>query len=280
MKKRMSNADCGIQNKKFKYGKRADKPLVISASRRTDLVGCYPEALLERLQEYPPDGVHSLVIWTKNPRNMIVAGPLRNTLEKYRQVFVHLTITGMGGGLFEPMIPPWKEAVEMIGPLIDMAGDPRRISWRFDPILETEGHGHTYSNFDLFPRLSRAIAPFGIRSCRVSWVSPYKKVISRMEKKGWHLVTRTREERVIQADHLLQICREHGMTLSFCCMEGFPMSRCIDGELLSGIHPNGQRCSMKKARGQRPLCGCTESLDIGWYSLRCRHGCLYCYAIP
>ena len=243
-------------------------------------MGCYPEALVERLQEYPPEGVHSLVIWTKNPRNMIVEGALKDTLERYRQIYVHLTITGMGGGEFEPMIPRWEEAVRMIGPLIDLVGGPRRISWRFDPILEADGHGQAFSNFDLFPHLAGAIAPFGIRSCRVSWVSPYKKVLARVAKKGWVLVTRTVEERVKQANTLIRIAREHGMSLSFCCMEGLPISRCIDGELLSEIHPDGQRCSTKKAKGQRLFCGCTESLDIGWYSLRCRHGCLYCYAVP
>jgi hypothetical protein len=276
----MGISECGIQNKKSGIRKLADAALVISASRRTDLVGCYPEAMLERLREFPPESVHSLVVWTKNPKNMIVAGPLKNTLKNYRQVYVHLTITGMGSGEFEPMIPPWKEAVEMIGPLIDMVGDPRRISWRFDPILETERGGHTYSNFDLFPRLSGAIAPLGIRSCRVSWVSPYKKVLRRLERKGWGLVTRTVEGRALQANTLIRVAREHGMSLSFCCMEGLPISQCIDGDLLSELHPDGQRCSTKKARGQRPLCGCTESLDIGWYSLRCRHGCLYCYAVP
>ena len=269
-----------MRNEKSKIPEGIDESLVISASRRTDLVGCYPEALVERLPEFPSESVHSLVIWTKNPRNMIVEGALKNTLEKYRQIYIHLTITGMGGSEFEPMIPPWGEAVGMIGPLIDLVGDPRRISWRFDPILETEGHGQTYGNFDLFPRLAEAIAPFGIRSCRVSWVSPYKKVLARMEKKGWHLITRTVKERADQANRLIQVGREHGMNLSFCCMEGLPVSRCIDGGLLSELHPDGQGCSVKRAKGQRPLCGCTESLDIGWYSLRCRHGCLYCYAVP
>ncbi len=280
MKHRLRIADRGIRNTKSKIRRMGDEPLVISASRRTDLVGCYPEVLVERLQEFPSESVHSLVIWTKNPRNMIVEGALKNTLEKYRQIYIHLTITGMGGGEFEPMIPPWGEAVGMIGPLIDLVGDPRRISWRFDPILETEGHGKTYSNLDPFPRLAEAIAPFGIRSCRVSWVSPYKKVLARMARKGWHLVARTVEERVNQANTLIQVGREHGMSLFFCCMEGLPISRCIDGELLSKIHPDGQRCSTDKAKGQRPLCGCTQSLDIAWYSLRCRHGCLYCYAVP
>jgi hypothetical protein len=269
-----------MQNKTSRIPERTNESLVISASRRTDLVGYYPEALVERLQEFPSQSVHSLVIWTKNPKNMIVEGALRNTLERYRQIYVHLTITGMGGSEFEPMIPRWEEAVGMIGPLIDLVGDPRRISWRFDPILETEGDGQRYSNFDLFPGLAEAIAPFGIRSCRVSWVSPYKKVVARLARKGWRLVSRTPQERNDQANKLIQIGRGRGMSIFFCCMEGLPISRCIDGELLSEIHPGGQRCSTKKAKGQRLLCGCTESLDIGWYSLRCRHGCLYCYAVP
>jgi len=280
MKDRLGMADLGIQDTKSKIHKMADKPLVISASRRTDLVGCYPEALVERLHEFPSESVHSLVIWTKNPRNMIVKGALKDTLEKYRQIYVHLTITGMGGSEFEPMIPPWEETVGMIGPLIDLVGGPRRISWRFDPILETEGDGGRYSNFDLFPSLAEAIAPFGIRSCRVSWVSPYKKVLARLARKGWHLTSHSSQERKDQANTLIRIGREHGMSLFFCCMEGLPISRCIDGEFLTEIHPDGRRCSTKKANGQRALCGCTESLDIGWYSQRCQHGCLYCYATP
>ena len=257
-----------------------DKLLVISASRRTDMVGCYPEVMLERLQGFPAKSVHSLVIWTKNPKNMIVHGSLRRTLREYPQIYVHLTITGMGGAEFEPMIPTWEEAVGMIPPLTDIVGDPRRISWRFDPILETEGHGRIYSNFGLFPRLAEAIAPLGVKSCRVSWVSPYKKVLARLANKGWYLAPQNLKERLNQENILTQVAREHGLSLFFCSMEGFPISRCIDGELLSEIHPDGRGCSKEKARGQRAFCGCTQSLDIGWYSLKCQHGCLYCYACP
>ena len=83
-----------------------------------------------------------------------------------------------------------------------------------------------------------------------------------------------------QAERLRKMAADQGMDLYFCAMEGFPVSRCIDGGLLGEIHPDGWPCSGEKARGQRALCGCTESLDIGWYSLSCGHGCLYCYAIP
>jgi hypothetical protein len=253
---------------------------VISASRRTDMVGCYPKVLLERLQELPAERVHSLVIWTKNPRNMIVDSALKRTLRSYRQIYIHLTITGMGGGEFEPMIPTWEETLRMIPEVIDLVGDPQRVSWRFDPILEVEGQGRIYSNFDFFPRLAEAISSLGLRTCRTSWVSPYKKVLARLANRGWYLTARTLQEKLKQANMLTQAAREYGLGLFFCSMEGFPISRCIDGEFLSGIHPDGLGCSKERSRGQRPLCGCTRSLDIGWYSLKCRHGCLYCYACP
>jgi len=254
--------------------------LVLSASRRTDLVGCYPDVLLQQLLDIPPEAVHSIVIWTKNPQNMIAEGALKKTLKRYRQVFVHLTITGMGGGEFEPLIPPWEETVRMMGPLIDLVNDPGRITWRFDPILEVEGHEKTYSSLELFPLLASAISPWGIKTCRVSWVSPYRKVLARLAKKGWYLIPSDLRVRKKQAEELEQTAGTHGMNLYFCSMEGFPLSRCIDGGLLSQIHPDGLTCSQVRAKGQRQLCGCTESLDIGWYSLRCKNGCLYCYALP
>ena len=253
---------------------------VISASRRTDLISCYPEVLVERLGKIPPEAVHTLVIWTKNPKNMVAGGMLCRTLRNYRQIYVHLTITGMGGSEFEPLIPPWEKTVEMVEGLIDLVEDPRRISWRFDPILEVEGHGRSFNNFGLFPVLAEAIAPWGIKDCRVSWVSPYKKVMNRLARGGWRLCSKTFAERTRQAEHLARVAEKYGMILHFCSMEGFPISRCIDGEALSRIHPEGAQCSREKDRGQRERCGCTKSLDIGWYSLRCRHGCLYCYAIP
>lgn len=254
--------------------------LVLSASRRTDLVGCYPETLIERLKEYPPDRIHTIVLWTKNPKNMVLWEGLKEALSCYRQIYVHLTITGMGGSAFEPQIPSWEETTGLLGELGKMTKSPERICWRFDPILEAERGGEKFSNLTYFPRLAEAVAPFGIKQVMVSWVSPYKKVTARMAKSGWQLCQKSPEEKRKQAKFLEEVCGRFGFSLRFCSMEGFPVSRCIDGETLSRLHPEGLSCSQEKARGQRELCGCTKSLDIGWYTDRCRHACMYCYALP
>jgi len=254
--------------------------LVLSASRRTDLVGCYPEELVGRLRKYPPDRVHTIVLWTKSPKNLVMRGRLRETLSRYPQIYIHLTITGMGGSVFEPRIPRWEETVALLGELAAAAESPERICWRFDPILNAEKNGEEFGNLPYFPRLAEAIAPLGVRQVKVSWVSPYRKVIARLAKEGWRLLQKNMEEQRRQAVFLEDVCRRFGLTLSFCAMEGFPVSRCIDGEELARLHPERAPCATERARGQRALCGCTQSLDIGWYTDRCRHACLYCYALP
>jgi len=255
-------------------------PVVISASRRTDLVGCYPDYLIEKLQAYPPETVHTLVIWTKNPGNMIRHQALREALSQYAQVYVHLTITGLGGSVLEPGIPPWEQVDEMVPELVHLAKGPERITWRFDPIIAAQYCSGVIENIPLFPVIAEKMRKHGITACRTSWASPYKKVIRRMQKKGLTLRPFNAEEQAAQAVELEEIADSLGIKIYYCSMEGFARSRCIDGALLSALHPQGLACSLKKAKGQRPACGCTESIDIGWYSLKCGHGCIYCYAEP
>ncbi len=150
-------------------------------------MACYPEFLIEKLRDYPPEQVHSLVIWTKNPQNMIAPGALRQTLERYRQLYVHLTITGLGGTVLEPHIPPGETLLQMVPAVIELVKGPERISWRFDPIVRCMAHGSQISNIEMFDALARSMAAAGVSTCRTSWVEPYPKVLRRLEKKGVRL---------------------------------------------------------------------------------------------
>ena len=260
--------------------KNSDVPTVISASRRTDLVCCHQDYLIEKLKEYPPEKVHTVVIWTKNPYSMISSGLLRSVLSSYSQLYIHLTVTGLGGTILEPGIPPWEKVVAMIPGIVDLVKNPERISWRFDPIVRVGVNGEEISNYHLFQEIADHFSCSGITTCRTSWVEPYRKVMRRLENKEIRLLPHTREERLEHAKQLSEIAGEIGMQIMHCSMDEFPVSRCIDGKLFSRLHPQGLECSFKKAKGQRKLCGCTESLDIGWYSMKCPNGCLYCYAEP
>lgn len=255
-------------------------PIVLSASRRTDLVGCYPEYFIEKLKTYPPEKVHTIVIWTKNPYNLIYHHVLPSVLKQYSQLYIHLTITGLGGTILEPHIPPWEQVIDLLPELIKLTGGPERISWRFDPIVTVEDGSCQFENFPLFSVIAKSVSVHRITACRTSWATPYKKVFQRMQQKGFILKTLTHAEQMAQAHQMSEVAHSLGMELHYCCMEGFTRSRCIDGELLNRLHPERLSCSTRKAKGQRARCGCTESIDIGWYSLKCAHGCLYCYAEP
>ncbi|HUU53694.1 MAG TPA: hypothetical protein VMY87_02150, partial [Armatimonadota bacterium] len=70
---------------------------VISASRRTELLAHYPDDLAARLRKIGPRNVHTVVVWTKDPRNLLEHEALRAVLSEVGQVFLHWTITGLGG---------------------------------------------------------------------------------------------------------------------------------------------------------------------------------------
>ena len=113
----------------------------------------------------------------------------------------------------------------------------------------------------------------------LSWMDVYSKVRKRLNKAGIEPVSLSKKEWQKESDWIHKTAGESGITVHGCCVEGLPDSSCIDGRLLTELHPNLERASSNKAKGQRGRCGCTESWDIGWYN-SCPGGCLYCYAQP
>lgn len=254
---------------------------VISASRRIDMVGCFPEETAEILaRKCPPEKVHTLVIWTKNPLPMLKHRQLNQQLSKYDQIFLHLTVTGMGKTPLEPRVPSIEENLNHLPEIIRFLGSPARIRFRFDPIVHLiTPSGERYSNISLFGEIAPKITALGIHNVSISWMSVYKKVRTRLEKHGYRILPLTSAQQKQDFNFLTSLTSEHNISLHFCSIPGLPISRCIDGELLNKLHPSGEICSTTRAKGQRKLCGCTESWDIGWYH-SCLHGCLYCYANP
>jgi len=254
---------------------------VVSASRRIDMVGTQPQRLVEILRtKNPPSEVHTLVIWTKNPLALLRNQLLRETVSGYSQVFVHCTITGMGNTVLEPGIPPMEDSLNSLSELAELVGSPERIRLRFDPIVHLVfPDGSSYSNLHHFKRVASAAGILSLSAVTVSWVELYSKVKSRLAKEGITAVVPSAKELEEERDYLLEKCDANRLRLLGCCAEGLESSRCIDGELFNRLHPLGAKCSTAKARGQRRLCTCTESLDMGWYTA-CSHGCIYCYANP
>lgn len=262
-------------------GNSGNKYKVISASRRIDMVGCYPDEFVQILEKRcPPETVHTLVIWTKNAANLFKHSALSSKIRQYSQLYIHYTVTGMGGTFIEPAVPTTEQAMAFLPQIIELVGSPVRVRFRFDPIVHfILPDGKKFCNLQLFKTLAPRIAELGIKDLSISWMSEYKKVLTRLARAKIGVMKISNEQWREEVETIFHIANHYGLNIHGCCVPGLPRSRCIDGELYNRLHPLGLTCSTKKAKGQRKGCGCTESWDIGWYH-QCLHGCLYCYANP
>ena len=234
-----------------------------------------------------PDKIHTVVLWSKDLRNLLAnAHGLRDLLARYDQLYLHLTITGLGGTGVEPGVPSSREALAQVAGLADLVGDPRRVSVRFDPVLFWEENGERRSNLPLFAEVAEVSAGHGIRDIRISFAQWYGKARRRAAARRFPYVDPPDEEKRAHAAGLAAIAAARGIVLHACSQPllagvlGIRSSSCIDGALLEEIHPGREPASRRKDRGQRADCFCTESKDIGSYTQACPHGCVYCYANP
>ncbi|MBD3168681.1 MAG: DUF1848 family protein, partial [candidate division Zixibacteria bacterium] len=161
---------------------------VISVSRRCDLIAHYPDYVINELQKYPPGEAHTVVIWTKNPENLTKHISLYQALREYSNLYLLLTITGMGGTIVEPGVPYPEEVFKQIPDIIDFAGGPEHIGIRYDPLIEIidTSNNNRYSNMseDKFEPVLEMISLNKIPRLIVSVAQKYGKSEKRMKKMG------------------------------------------------------------------------------------------------
>jgi DNA repair photolyase len=231
--------------------------------------------------------VHTVVLWSKDFSNLLRnEHGLRDLLAAYDQVYLHFTVTGLGGTEVEPGAPGLRQALAQLPGCVAFAGSPLRVSVRFDPVLFWEDGGAVRSNLPFFPEIAAAAAEQGIRDIRTSFAQWYGKAVRRAVSRRFPFFDPSDEEKRTHAAALAEIAAAHSLTLHACCqpflagIPGLKPSACIDGALLQSLHPGRESTSRRKDRSQRADCLCTESKDIGSYTQACPHGCIYCYANP
>ncbi len=256
---------------------------VISASRRVDLVAFYPDYMVKRLEEIGTENIHTLVIWTKDPENILSHPKLRGVLRRLNQIYVLLTVTGLGGTPLEPYAPTHDRIFQKLPQLITFMGSPQRLALRYDPLIDVIYQGKTrISNIDLdlFERILSQAHLLGIKRVIVSYLTLYPKVEKRLRENGFKLMEHRIGEIIDFIKRRMWPSTEKlGMELSTCVLPDLTTKGCIDGKTLIELHPLREACSLVKDRSQRASCHCTKSMDIGqWFA--CYHNCLYCYGNP
>jgi hypothetical protein len=276
---------------------------VISASRRTDLARCFPDKLASWLAagraavpnpfnrktrdvDLHPEAVHTLLFWSKDYARLLAnEHGLRDRLRDYAQLFFHLTLTGLGGTTLEPGVAEPSVVARQLAALVELAGSPERVTWRFDPIIVWRQGARVASNLRGLDQWMTMASGAGLKRVTVSLCQDYPKIRRRFARAGIARVEPTAARVRALAMRLLDLGAQHGLDVQSCCCPplaaaGLAPARCVDSGLLTRLHPQGLPAASGKDQGQRPACGCTPSLDIGDYALSCPRGCLYCYANP
>lgn len=259
--------------------------MIISASRRTDIPAFYAEWFLNRLQagfvlvrnprnpqqlgrvELSPDKVDCLVFWTKNPLPMLAALDAIDRLG-YKYYF-EFTLTPYDRQI-ERNLPAKEQLAEVFRKLSDRLG-ANRVDWRYDPIL-LQGNFSIAAHLEHFAKLCEALHS-KTRRCILSFVDQYRHVKD--------IPAIQAENILVLAEGFSRIAQKYDLALLSCAetiaLEQFGIAHaaCIDKLKIESII--GTAIKAKKDAGQRPACGCIESVDIGAYDT-CSHGCSYCYA--
>lgn len=310
----------------------AAAPVIISASRSTDIPAFYAKWFFNRLVKgycawYNPfnqkkmyisfKNCRVVVFWSKNPKPIL---PYLNELDKSGiHYYFQVTLNDYVKEGLEPNVPSVEERVETFKELSEMIGR-ERVIWRFDPLIIAP---------DITPRdLLIRIWNVGnkLKGCTDKLVfsfvdvKAYRKVQNNLVKETI-LFTKgdvenaeanniQRIEIVEGLKKIREAWHKEGWDIEMAtCAEDFDLNaygiehnRCIDGELMKRIFaedkelvyylhtlkwpekdmfgeipPIPQKTKNVKDTGQRKICGCMVSKDIGMYNT-CRHFCVYCYA--
>lgn len=310
----------------------ATAPVIISASRSTDIPAFYAKWFFNRLAKgycawYNPFNQQKMyisfknckvvVFWTKNPKPII---PYLHELdERGIHYYFQVTLNDYVKEGFEPNVSYVEDRVKTFKHLSDMIGK-ERVIWRFDPLIITPN----ITPSELLDRIWRIGNMLKGYTDKLVFsfvdVKAYRKVQSNLVKETM-LFTKENVENAeanyaqrIEIVEGLQKMREawHNeswdIAMATCAEDidleayGIEHNRCIDGELMKRIFADDEElvyylhtlkwperdmfgnlpqipiktCKVKDA-GQRKVCGCMVSKDIGMYNT-CRHFCVYCYA--
>jgi hypothetical protein len=270
--------------------------MIISASRRTDIPAFYSNWFMNRIRagfvlvrnpfnalqlrhvSLAVADVDAIVFWTRNARKLI---PHLPELDRrgYRYYFQY-TITGYPSAL-EKSVPGLDQALRTFAELSEQVG-PERVLWRYDPILLSSLSGID-EHRRRFATIAAALAGKTSR-VTISVAEFYQKTRKNLGRvEGLTCTDLAQDPSQLQAlvANLAGMAAQHGMDMHTCASgidltnAGATSGKCIDEHRLKTVF--GVDYPLLKDKGQRPACGCVQSVDIGEYNT-CLHGCAYCYA--
>ncbi len=270
-----------------RYRQQVGEATCVDISRRTDPARV--ARVWENLQEiYDACGAPWIVqILTKDVSGTLRLGEglLRKLIEAGSTVTAQVTITGLAGTIWEPLVPT--DGIQHLSRLAAVLGGPEHVKWRYDPIIPTVHDERRFRD------LAQRVADTGVRLGVINFVAPpgrYNRVDRRLSQllPGWSsgMTDYDMAWRKRIASELVEEAARVGIRLSCCAechhlaseIEGLGRAACGDHSWFTAL---SGRITMPRApyKGSRPGCGCARYYDVGSYGhwSKC-HRCAYCYA--
>lgn len=296
---------------------KAVSPIIISASRSTDIPAFYSRWFMNRLQKgylkwINPFNQQSIyisfsdtrliVFWSKNPKPLIKYLPELD--DKGIHYYFQFTLNNYTEENFEPNLPVLEKRIDTFIQLSELIGK-EKVIWRFDPLLLTNDLG-ILQLLDKIKSVGDKLHPF-TEKLVISFadIEVYKKVKANLKSAKILHKEFTIEKMQALAAGLTELNNEWGLKIATCAeivnldSYGIVHNKCIDDDLIIRLFPqdkklmdflgyaperqgdlfggNDKRRYYLKDKGQRAACGCIVSKDIGQYNT-CNHLCVYCYA--
>ena len=286
-------------------------PVVVSASRSTDVPAFYSDWLVSRLKagycvwvnpfnqekcRVSFANARMIVFWSKNPRPMLKRLDEVESLG-FKQYYFQFTLNDYVAEGLEPNVPKVEKRIDTFRRLADRIGK-ERVIWRFDPLLLTDKISIDVL-LERIARIGRLLKGY-TEKLVFSFIdiASYRKVQKNLAGLGCREFSA--EDQVRFAKGLAELNGELGLELATCgelsdlSAYGIKHNKCVDDELMIRLFYDdaalmdflGAEYDMidgwhikksKKDKGQRKACGCIVSKDIGMYNT-CPHLCRYCYA--
>lgn len=233
---------------------KAQTPLIISASRGTDIPAFYADWFFDRLQKgysvwtNPFNGARSyisyaqtrfIVFWSKNPHPLLSYLPWLK--ERQIKCYIQYTLNDYERERLE-RVPALSQRIDTFKRLVDQLGKGAVI-WRFDPLILTD----TIRVDDLLEKISRIGDQLSGYTEKLVFsyadIAIYKKVKANLDKSGIPYKEWTQPEMETFAEQLsrLNTQRHWHYTLATCGEKidmdryGIAHNRCIDGDLITRL---------------------------------------------
>lgn len=244
-------------------GRRVDTqvPVIVSASRSTDIPAFYSDWFVERLEKgyvkwlNPFSGVplyvsfaktRLIVFWTKNPRPMLekIPGKEETPLDVVERLglsyYFQFTMNDYDAERVEPNVPPIEARIRTFVDLAQRIGASRhgndRVVWRFDPLLLMDSLTPQML-LDRIERIGDRIAPHTPRLVfSFIDIQAYAKVSRNLERAGIRVREFERDEMLEVAAGIARLVKGWGISAGTCGeaddLPGIEHNRCVDDRLM------------------------------------------------